>query len=472
MGKLYVFGIGGTGSRVLKALTMLLASGVKCGTDTVVPVIIDPDVAAADLTRTVETMKKYMAIREKLAFDSGRQNRFFKTGIQQSVQNFCLPLQNVSDVKFSDYMGVSTMDKNNRALVNMLFSKDNLESDMRVGFKGNPNIGSVVLNQFAGSQEFREFSNSFQQGDKVFIISSIFGGTGASGFPLLLKTLRSNNRLPNFNLIQTAPIGAVAVLPYFGVKQDDGSKIDSATFISKTKSALSYYERNISRNKSIDALYYVADDDRNMYENHEGGQEQQNMAHVVELISALAILDFLALDIPAHHPDQPAPHKEFGIAGDSREIIWGDMGTESQKLLKKPLTRFLLFAKYMKEVRVGERLSQSWTRDRKLDRAFFDSPFIKDVTSLQDDFLQWLKEMGENKRGFSPFELKEDKRNLFGLVKGVSPKRLMSRYSNYALFDAALNNPDTKPAGEPEQQFMELFYQATGKLVKDKFNFE
>ena len=30
MSKLYVFCIGGTGSRVLRALTMLLASGVKC----------------------------------------------------------------------------------------------------------------------------------------------------------------------------------------------------------------------------------------------------------------------------------------------------------------------------------------------------------------------------------------------------------------------------------------------------------
>ena len=43
--KLYIFGIGGTGSRVIKALSMLLAAGCKLenGFDTVVPVIIDPD---------------------------------------------------------------------------------------------------------------------------------------------------------------------------------------------------------------------------------------------------------------------------------------------------------------------------------------------------------------------------------------------------------------------------------------------
>ena len=40
MSKLYVFGIGGTGSRVLRSLTMLLASGVECKADTIVPIII------------------------------------------------------------------------------------------------------------------------------------------------------------------------------------------------------------------------------------------------------------------------------------------------------------------------------------------------------------------------------------------------------------------------------------------------
>ena len=45
MSKIYVFGIGGTGARVIRSLTMLLASGVKLGEniDTVIPVIIDQD---------------------------------------------------------------------------------------------------------------------------------------------------------------------------------------------------------------------------------------------------------------------------------------------------------------------------------------------------------------------------------------------------------------------------------------------
>ena len=40
--KTFVFGIGGTGARVLRSLTLLLASGVECKSD-IVPIIIDPD---------------------------------------------------------------------------------------------------------------------------------------------------------------------------------------------------------------------------------------------------------------------------------------------------------------------------------------------------------------------------------------------------------------------------------------------
>lgn len=51
--KTYIFGIGGTGARVIKSLLMLITAGIDIHTDEVVPIFIDPDNAAADLTRTV-----------------------------------------------------------------------------------------------------------------------------------------------------------------------------------------------------------------------------------------------------------------------------------------------------------------------------------------------------------------------------------------------------------------------------------
>ena len=291
MAKIFVFGIGGTGSRVLRSLTMLLASGVKFGADEIVPIIIDPDTANADLTRTVSLLNNYSSIRQALHFSSDNQSNFFRTEIEQILPNYTLRINDTDDKSFQQFIEYASMSKANKALAKMLFSDKNLQSSMDVGFKGNPNIGSVVLNQIAHSTDFEDFANSFSDGDRIFIISSIFGGTGASGFPLLLKTLRNGSDFPNHDLINKATIGAVTILPYFKLQQDDESEIDSSTFISKTKSALAYYENNISKNGSIDALYYLADDVSKTYENHEGGSAQRNDAHLIEFLGATAIVN-------------------------------------------------------------------------------------------------------------------------------------------------------------------------------------
>lgn len=280
MAKLYIFGIGGTGARVLRSLTMMLASGVQLGQDEIVPIFIDPDESNADLSRTVDLMNLYSRIRQDLTFASSNNNKFFRTSINQELPGFRLQIKDTDDKSFQKFMDVSTMSRENQAMVKLLFSEKNLKSKMDVGFKGNPNIGSVVLNQIVNSDDFDTFANGFSAGDKIFIISSIFGGTGASGFPLLLKTLRTGNSFPNFQTINDAEIGAVTILPYFKLKPSDESEIDSSTFISKTKSALAYYEDNISKNNQINALYYLGDDVQNIYENYEGGVEQKNDAHL------------------------------------------------------------------------------------------------------------------------------------------------------------------------------------------------
>ena len=156
-GKLYIFGIGGTGSRVIRALMMLAASGVKIEADAIVPIIIDPDFANADLTRCIESIKTYNSIRQRLSFNDSVDNGFFRLAVENIVDDFRLSLKDTKNKKFRDFIEYGTLSKENRALASILFSESNLESDMEVGFKGNPNIGSVVLNQFVDSNDFVDF---------------------------------------------------------------------------------------------------------------------------------------------------------------------------------------------------------------------------------------------------------------------------------------------------------------------------
>jgi hypothetical protein len=482
MSKLYVFGIGGTGSRVLKSLTMLLAAGVKINADEIVPIVIDPDHAAADLTRTVKLMQDYRKIYDRIDHNNYNKNAFFGTKINMEIiPSVRMPLQNTENTDFKDYIGLSLMtDENgkhnaNYALAKMLFSEKNLNATMEVGFKGNPNIGSVVLNQFAMSDEFKNFAASVGQNDRIFIISSIFGGTGASGFPLLLKNLRAiSETQAGCDNVKNAVIGAISVLPYFDVAPDNNpdetrrSAIDSATFISKTKAALSYYERNMTE---ANAIYYIADNISKQYANSEGGSTQQNEAHFVELAAALAIVDFAGLTGLSSQNGKPQNtiYKEFGIKTEAKEIDFRDLDGKTIATVKKPLTAFTLFCKYLQEQIWDSYRDQPYAKDRKFDENFLNSQ--SELSDFKAAYLQWLSEMSKNVRAFKPYDLREKKDDVFSLITGEKPVKVASLKSDYALFDHYLNtqHKKIKTAGTPEQVFIELFYNAIDELIKSKF---
>lgn len=483
MAKLYVFGIGGTGSRVLKSLTFLLASGVEMGQfDTIVPIIIDPDQSAGDLTYTVELMKRYNTIRKHLDFTNS-PNKFFKTEIKETISNFRFPLNaNTQNKKFKDFMSVSLMDDKNQALMKLLFSDANLESDMVVGFKGNPNIGSVVLDQISTSPEFVQFCNDFQGGDRIFIISSIFGGTGASGFPLLAKifkkgqTLADGRQMPNNNLLNNAMLGAVTVLPYFNLQQDTDSAIDSGTFISKTKAALSYYVNGV--NENVNSLYYIGDGEKQKtYNNCEGGENQKNQSHFVELASALAIVDFAndkTLD------ENSCNKKEFGIKEirSNESIVLSDLGDVTKGRVAKQLIQMMLFERHVTKEFDTQRKSQTWAKDPGFDDTFASSNFIKEIKKiLSEDYVKWLNEMVGNDVSFAPFNL-SDSCELLDRVNGFKEKTSflgkinIAAKKHKAFFEDKLNTEGkgkTSPNGMKENLMMELYYNATLKTVNEKF---
>src|SRR5690606_12644219 len=131
MARLYIFAIGGTGSRVLKSLTMLLASGVKPNSERefeIVPIIIDPHKSNEDLKRTERLLGNYQTISS----EAGLGNGFFSTKITTldnliASQNrisgsFTFNLQEVGGKKFKEYIDFNQLDEPNKALADILFS--------------------------------------------------------------------------------------------------------------------------------------------------------------------------------------------------------------------------------------------------------------------------------------------------------------------------------------------------------------
>lgn len=488
MAKLFIFGIGGTGIRVVKSLTMLLATGVDINATEVVPVMVDPHQSNKDLKRTVNLLENYQAIQNSLQGQSG----FFKTKIT-TLQNlvssrdmlsstFSFHLKDVQNEQFRDYVDYGRLDKSNKALMSLLFSEKNLETEMDIGFIGNPNIGSVVLNQFKDSEEFLHFASNFQQNDRIFIISSIFGGTGAAGFPTILKNIRNAQPpLPNHEWIRNASVGAITLLPYFGVAPNPKSKIDKATFISKSKAALSYYERSISGIDAVNALYYLGDDTTKDYPNDPGEGGQKNDAHFIELAAALSVIDYMNMDsrflATANGKATQPVYKEFGLKEDREVLDFTMLGDRTQELLKKPLSQYMLFNLYLYQHLPKYINKQPWTNRRqpKINQSFVSSPFYQNhLSSFNGHFGQWLHELARNKRAFAPFNTTVGKGNLFEYINNIRSRRHWSPLAkdNYVLYDEELNKAE-RSVGSPsaEQKFMNIFYRATERLLGKKYGF-
>ena len=276
--RLFIFGIGGTGSRVLKSLTMLLAAGVRLldadgkplQNFEIVPIIIDPHKSNEDLKRTEQMLTEYRLVREKLHGHNVNGDGFFATKISTLREimgmastpigdSFVLDMEMVGQCQFRQFIDYDTMNEPNQALTSLLFADYQLDNKMNIGFVGSPNIGSVALNSIKDSEEFKAFANVFSEGDRIFFISSIFGGTGAAGFPILVKNIRQaqNLEVSNKSFLRQAPIGGLTVLPYFNLNNSQGKSIDKADFVVKTQSALQYYNETLTGegDRNVNVIY-------------------------------------------------------------------------------------------------------------------------------------------------------------------------------------------------------------------------
>ena len=486
--KLYVFGIGGTGSRVIKAMTMLFASGVKLdnGFDTVIPIIIDPDTSNGDMNRTKDILRLYQEIRNQVDHPDDFYAQEIKTINELTVNGgvvnpdyFQFKLKDTDQNTFNQYIGFNSLsdeinEKDDKNFVRLLYSEKNLKSNLDVGFKGNPNMGSIVLNQFTNSEDFRKFAETFNDDDAVFIINSIFGGTGAAGFPLLLKNLRGNTNLPRHKRISVAPIGGITYLPYFSLSKQD--EINAESFEEKAKIAIDYYNRTIISKNQINTLYFIGNrGNTNQEEYAVGGQGQRNKAHFLELAGALAILDFCKNINSINGKTQI---KEFGIEKNTENVSFADLNIENVKQLSMPLTKFKLYTEYLNKGLKKSLNVSRWTKSNikitsknkqsLLNENYFNSPEYKtQIQSFNNHFDEWMKEMKENKPAFSPFE-EITAANALQIIKGKTPKGDKS-FESIDIENCRLtDNVSIRSTSKKHTMLIKMFGKSTEKVLSNK----
>ena len=466
MERLFIFAIGGTGARVLRSFTMLLASGQDSLKDyDVYPIILDYDSENGDTaiaTNCIETYNRIHNIAWKDK-DMVKEAGFFKSNLCQlkddslnggsSFQMVYAPKGNNVYKKYIGYdtLGYDEMNSKRlgrdidttgtKMLLQSLYNTDPTSDDsemnlkMDVGFKGNPNIGSVVFHDIDSEcSEFKAFLMRLTPNDKVVVVGSLFGGTGSSGIPEIIRKIREKN--------QGVHIGAVLVMPYFAPESKDGGTIRHDIFNSKTKAAINYYEDSglISFDKNgqmnggaINSAYFIGDPKPTVLPYCDGGGNQKNPANICEFISALSIIHF----VQGGRGSFKYGVGKF-IVGDGvsvKQLFYDDLKDENVKPIIRRLTSFTVAIKYF--------MFRTMQPDSNVKRTTYYSRFtladpkdqmktmltnLKSFWSLYKAWLDELSNMGKledhgNSHGLTLYGTKDDLEILIVNHKDETPAK-------------------------------------------------
>lgn len=296
---LVVFAIGGAGARFLRSLVFQLASGLKLNkVDKIKIIIIDADSGNGNLQQPLTLIKLYSEIRTELYSDTNYKGGLFYHPIEffDPEAKILSPIDE-KNRSISQIISYDGLDEKQRNLIDLLLTEDELMSNLQVGFEGRPNMGTIGLQRLNVSTSR---SRSLDQliGDnpnpsgllsaeaRIFIVSSMFGGMGSSGMPLLLRKFAS----PSF---KNCKIACLSFMPYYRIDSGEGTT-DSKHFIPRTQIALEYYNEELK--DKTDAIYYIGDDlAKSKGEIHaKGGNKQKNKAHYVEFYSVSSLIHFCA----------------------------------------------------------------------------------------------------------------------------------------------------------------------------------
>lgn len=457
MKKVFIFCIGGTGIRVMKSITMLMAGGMDTNGYMVVPVILDPHLDLEEKKNLHSLIDSYKDIYDKsIKNGSSTLNHldgFFNSEIRtiSELNNTTNDTQQVvgSSEKFSQYINLSNIGANdiNNHLVSTLFSSKTLNSPLSVGFKGNPNMGTVVLgDMIEGADWFKSFKQHCEQGDRVFIISSIFGGTGASGYPLLEKKIKLAQNEP---AVKSALMGAVTVLPYYGLKDPatTGSDIDSANFYTKTKAALAYYQGTVKS----DYLYYIGEKRlMQVYENDE--KKQDDKANFIELVAASALFDFLKREKP---DNQQFLTRAIEDDKDSMDLI--SLGKGYKDIIKSVADFMLL------RTLVTTLPQESYFPLKKsygFNKSFYENDAaFKSLKRFSETYFNWYSELANNKRAFAPLHY-DNPKQMEGWIKGMGLDASDDSYYLLKMIQAGNKNSNTKEHSNQFRFFLQFAHEA------------
>jgi len=521
MPKNYLIGIGGTGARVIEAVINLCAAGY--GPDELSIFIVDPDAGNGNLTRTKNLIANYKKCRESLTRTS--DNKTFKTEIKipPDEKGFVWEIFTDKGATLSSFINYENMKQNKADLAefaSVLFTQQELNTELNEGFRGHPSIGSVVMSnpdpeRYPFKMLWDDLAERKVNDVRVFLVGSVFGGTGAAGFPTfgakqILKYHPSAKIAENKSKIL---LGGALVLPYFTFDLDSETSekmfVTANDFPLATKAALQYYNE---KDLGFDEIYFIGDSlGQKVGKFGVGSKKQENLPHYIELVSALAAFDFYKNDTVKEIPDKML----FTACRESDKVSWESLPItrnvegirKEQGILKNLLTTMTVFA--YSYLTFGKKIlgtshkdiKESWYRenfnfndkeqtDKEKDpRQNPNKDILDDFEKFLNNFLFWIASMDDDsgrvnfidRKALVNGEMVMGKPILFDPENDITKgniahflKGQTSKNEDFPIFKTkGLNGVRLdKKISKASDKYLNIFYEAAAKYSQSNYNIE
>lgn len=463
----YFIGIGGSGAKVLESLVHLCAAGMMPGTknDELFVLDMDPDNGNGNLNRAKDLFDWYKNVT-KLQFG---ETDLMKTKLDESqpVSYYFSPVDQGAKDLDTVVEAFKYEEEPLGKLFQVLYTKEERNTDLGIGFRGHPAIGAAVLaknlrSNSNVSEEWTLFVNKVKTEAKtnkvrIFLAGSIFGGTGAAGVPNVAKLLR--DIFAEAQVDNNVVIGGGLVLPYFSAepteeqRKETGMCVTSADFVPNTQAALKYYYLKMKSEPMYNSLYLIGSEDssKKIGEFSAGAQSQKNDAHVVDLYTALAALDFFGRD--PNPIDKPQCYYT-GYDGDG--VGWNDLPSPNgdKELDKRRFTQLLRFAMAYREIvctslpglkdgSIPDYQYPWYKKFRKQGNFDLHDGSVVDFEKYIMAFLEWSRQIGVRNPGLIDANMfKEDWRidwtrftNGIGGEMSLDMNTINKRFSDYKCGD-------------------------------------
>lgn len=383
-----LIGIGGTGAKIVESALYLLSAGVG-PPGRVIICLVDQDNANGNVRRTESLLELLSNLKED--FRPGHPNRIDWLSLEKEggTSLFSISVEPFFETSahwrpapdnlptLRHVLKHQELPDDEKDLFNLLFRDENArpseaEQTMNLaeGYRGRAHVGAAALVSAVNHDQpeflsrITELMQASNTGEdiRIFMAGSLFGGTGAAGFPTIARMLHQMRAPENNREIKgdKVRIGGALMLPYFSFgKPEDANAnvITTPQLLPQARVAVEFYQSLLKQEGVFDRLYVSGWDKMFELGYHEAGKElQRNPALLPELIGAMSAMDFFTLPMDEVAADKP----QVAARRDPASFGWADI--PANPALKKTLynqlggtLRFALWWRYRIEPAIDVR---------------------------------------------------------------------------------------------------------------------